>query len=113
MLRMNGTAGYKPDRTGLRIYGALARIGKSLEKKAASAASRFFPDKSLSSFKAIPIQFSLLLFLCFLLYLPTLGGLTKAWWSRDDYSHGFLIPLISLYLVWTRREQFRKLVPRP
>lgn len=26
-------------------------------------------------------------------------------WQREEYSHGFLIPLISLYLIWQRRAQ--------
>lgn len=28
-------------------------------------------------------------------------------WHREEYSHGFLIPLVSAYLLWQRREQFR------
>jgi exosortase D (VPLPA-CTERM-specific) len=27
-------------------------------------------------------------------------------WHRDEYSHGFLIPLVSAYLLWQRRQQF-------
>jgi EpsI family protein len=112
-LRMNGTAGNKPGGTGLRFYGVLGRMGERLERRSASIAARFFSDESLSRFKAINIRFGLLLLLLFFLYLPTFGGLAKIWWSRDDYSHGFLIPLISLYLAWMKRGQLRNLVPRP
>lgn len=35
------------------------------------------------------------------------------WWVRDDYSHGFLVPLISLYLVWYRRESLKRLEHQP
>ncbi|MGE0485925.1 MAG: VPLPA-CTERM-specific exosortase XrtD [Gammaproteobacteria bacterium] len=32
------------------------------------------------------------------------------WWSdREEYSHGFLIPLITLYLVWQRLDRLREL----
>ncbi len=28
---------------------------------------------------------------------------TSAFWARDQYSHGWLMPLIATYLMWTRR----------
>jgi exosortase len=28
---------------------------------------------------------------------------TSAFWSDDQYSHGYLVPLIALYLMWSRR----------
>jgi exosortase len=34
-------------------------------------------------------------------------------WSRDDYSHGFLIPLIALYFVWVDRKRLRTLPIQP
>ncbi len=35
-------------------------------------------------------------------------------WSADpNYSHGFLIPLISAYLLWERRDYFRTVEVRP
>jgi EpsI family protein len=34
-------------------------------------------------------------------------------WSRPDYSHGFLIPFISLYLIWFKREKLRELPVLP
>lgn len=33
-------------------------------------------------------------------------ALLHATWQLDEYSHGFLIPAISAYLLWTRRAQF-------
>jgi Transmembrane exosortase (Exosortase_EpsH) len=38
-----------------------------------------------------------------LLFLPTWLWLGDAWLSDPYYSHGPLVLLISLYLVWTRR----------
>ena len=34
-------------------------------------------------------------------------------WSRDDYSHGFLVPLIALYFVWADRKRLRNLLIQP
>jgi EpsI family protein len=44
-------------------------------------------------------------------YGAVLTTLVKQWLSNDTYAHGFLIPCISLYLVWTRRKQLRLLIP--
>lgn len=35
-------------------------------------------------------------------------------WSNDDnYSHGFLVPFIVGYLVWTKKDELQKLTPKP
>src|ERR1700730_15382498 len=31
------------------------------------------------------------------------------WWDDANYSHGFLVPLLSLYLVWQQRAALRTL----
>jgi exosortase D (VPLPA-CTERM-specific) len=38
-------------------------------------------------------------------YFTTITGLVHAWSTNEDYSYGFLIPLISAYLVWERRKE--------
>jgi EpsI family protein len=30
-------------------------------------------------------------------------------WSRPDYSHGFLVPLISLYFIWLKRKELKEI----
>mgnify|MGYP000641482001 FL=1 len=37
-----------------------------------------------------------------LLCAPIFGDLWNLWWNRYGFSHGFLVPLVSLYLVWLR-----------
>jgi exosortase len=37
------------------------------------------------------------------LYAGVLRHLAQQWWSDDNYSHGFLVPLFSAYLLWQRR----------
>ncbi|MCH7681709.1 archaeosortase/exosortase family protein [candidate division KSB1 bacterium] len=39
-----------------------------------------------------------------LLYWPALNEFVYDWWHDDNYSHGFLIPVISGYLLWQKRE---------
>jgi exosortase len=36
-------------------------------------------------------------------YGPALAGLAQRWGSDSRYSHGYLVPLFSLYLLWPRR----------
>ena len=42
-------------------------------------------------------------------YAPVLRDLASIWWSRDDYSHGFLVLPIAAYMVWARRSALRPL----
>jgi exosortase len=46
-----------------------------------------------------------------LTYLPVMVDLVKDWWQDPNYSHGFLIPLVSIYLVhkkWPKLVQSEK-----
>jgi exosortase len=36
-------------------------------------------------------------------YWPTLAELAGRWGSESQYSHGYLVPLFALYLLWARR----------
>lgn len=42
------------------------------------------------------------------LYFDGLKQMVSWWSNREEYSHGFLIPIITLYLVWQRSDQIRK-----
>lgn len=46
----------------------------------------------------------ILISLVVLLYSPVLGGLIKQWYEDGNYSHGFLVPIFSVYLLWLRRD---------
>lgn len=51
----------------------------------------------------------LLIIICFSFYYSsTIKGLYSIWSTDDDYSYGFLIPLISAYLIWERRREIRE-----
>ncbi len=42
-----------------------------------------------------------------LLYWPVFRWLVQSWLSDPYYSHGFLIPLVSGFFVWTKRRELR------
>lgn len=46
-------------------------------------------------------------------YAQVFVTLVRLWWNNDIYSYGFLIPWISLYLVWVQREKLRVMAPAP
>jgi len=47
------------------------------------------------------------------LYYKILYLLGMQWYADPDYSHGFLVPLLSGYFVWERRERLRSLPVAP
>ncbi len=48
-------------------------------------------------------------FALILLYFPVLKGLVYDWWHDPNYSHGFLLPLFSGYLIWVKKEELSTL----
>lgn len=42
------------------------------------------------------------------LYARVLGRLAYQWYVDPDYSHGFIVPLLSVFLLWRRRDQLRE-----
>lgn len=42
------------------------------------------------------------------LYWEGLRELVKIWDGKEEYSHGFLIPLISLFLVWQKKDELER-----
>ena len=53
----------------------------------------------------------------FLLLLPAFwGGISELigrWDSQEEYSHGYLIPLVTIYLIWMRRDLLKTLEFNP
>jgi exosortase D (VPLPA-CTERM-specific) len=43
------------------------------------------------------------------LFFDGLELMVSYWSNREEYSHGFLIPVITLYLIWQRSDQIREL----
>ena len=45
-------------------------------------------------------------------YWIPLKGIVNVWMTNEDYSYGFIIPFISAYLVWERRDTLRNIMFR-
>ncbi len=52
----------------------------------------------------------LLLFVC---YASTLRGMFDQWMSDEDMSHGAVVPLVILWIVWRERDRWRRLPLKP
>ena len=46
-------------------------------------------------------------------YVPVWTKLVSAWSSSDEYSHGFLIIPLSIYILWRKRERLNETPIRP
>jgi len=60
----------------------------------------------MSSRQTVAVLTAVALVAC---YAPTLRGMFEQWWSDEDMSHGFLVPLIILWIVWRERTRLRAL----
>lgn len=59
----------------------------------------------------VPISVFLVAFA--LLYAGAIQGMVLDWYHDENYSHGFLIPLVSGYLVWQRLDELKEVELRP
>ena len=46
-------------------------------------------------------------------YAAVLRGMADQWWNDEDMGHGFLVPLVILWIVWRERNQWRKVPAAP
>ncbi len=46
-------------------------------------------------------------------YWHSAWGMAMIWMSSETYAHGFVVPVISLWLVWRQRAVLAPMVPRP
>jgi exosortase len=57
--------------------------------------------------KPTGVKFLILLSLWFVSFSPIYPDLVSTWLHHSDNSHGILVPFISLYLIWRKREKCR------
>ncbi len=57
--------------------------------------------------------FGSLVLISVLVFLPVWSDLISAWAGSDDYSHGFLIVPLALYIVWQKRRDLRTIELHP
>ncbi|HEV3276142.1 MAG TPA: exosortase A [Terriglobia bacterium] len=47
------------------------------------------------------------------LYKDIFFALVRQWWDDPDFSHGFVVPVVSAWLVWQRKETVTRLPLKP
>ena len=60
--------------------------------------------------KAVAVSLAVIVFVV-LLYWPTFRWLVLSWLSNPYYSHGFLVPLVSGFFVWIKRDEIKMVEP--
>ncbi|WP_150048820.1 exosortase A [Methylomonas rhizoryzae] len=60
---------------------------------------------------ALALSALLLTFVC--VYWPSWQSVVSIWYRSDTFAHGFLVIPASLWLIWSRKDQYRPLVPTP
>jgi exosortase len=63
--------------------------------------------------KQLMLSFAVIFTAISMLYWPIIVPMAKQWASDDNYSHGFLVPIISLYLAYMRKNELQDAVIRP
>jgi exosortase len=67
--------------------------------------------------KSIPVSKLLILVLLLVtavaLYFKVGVALVSQWWHDPDYSHGFFVPFLALWILWDRRAKLQKVPPQP
>ena len=56
---------------------------------------------------------AVLLAVTLLLHAAGIRNLVQQWMDQEEYSHGFLIPVVSAWLLWSRREAIIRALDRP
>ena len=46
-------------------------------------------------------------------YAPALRGMAEQWFTDEDMGHGFLVPLVIVWIIWRERDQWRTLPTAP
>ncbi len=99
-------AGTKTSGTALSSEEEVLPGGKPSSKSAAFAT--FW-----QTLKPFGWQGLLLTAVLIFLYAPVLKLLVWQWYNDADYSHGFLVPVLSAYLIWARRDKLRQISRQP
>jgi exosortase D (VPLPA-CTERM-specific) len=60
-----------------------------------------------------PLLFAICIVLALAAYFNGMAELVNRWNRQEEYSHGFFIPLITLWLLWQRREALRASLGAP
>jgi hypothetical protein len=50
------------------------------------------------------LQLCFVLLLWIIAFLPIFPGMVSTWFNNSDESHGILVPLICIYLIWQKKD---------
>ncbi|MBN2654311.1 MAG: exosortase/archaeosortase family protein [Nitrospirae bacterium] len=67
----------------------------------------------LEAIKSSKAWFIALLVLIAAAYYNIIPSMVSQWYSDENYSHGFLVPLVAGYFFWQRRQEIFKLDSKP
>src|SRR5690242_9106545 len=81
----------------------MASVADKLPGKSSPPESRAIPWITMGWFLALLIAAN----------FPILKHLVEQWWSDDDMTHGFVVPLVSVYIAWQHREKLLALDCKP
>jgi hypothetical protein len=59
------------------------------------------------------VIFCVLIAVCYATFREGIWELVRRWRDQEEYSHGFLIPVIAAWLLWTRRDALLASIGRP
>src|SRR6202162_930665 len=59
------------------------------------------------------VQAGILFLLAAWLYAPLALRLPRQWWQDPNYTHGFFVPVFSLFLIWERRAKLAAIRIKP
>ncbi len=83
---------------------ALTDTGASIGGRAAMAKRHVLPALAIAVAVTLALLFA---------YRGALASMVRLWNNSPMYSYGYTVPLISAYLLWSRRDALRALTPRP
>jgi exosortase len=52
-------------------------------------------------------KFLVLLALWFIAFIPVYPSMVQTWLNHSDNSHGILVPLVSLYFIWQKKDELK------
>ncbi|WP_245632611.1 exosortase/archaeosortase family protein [Edaphobacter aggregans] len=100
-------------------YNAIQTVARSMQSEPASPEFLSGQEQPLSSLdrpsisRVASIPFLIIGALLIALYYRIAIKLVIDWYNIADYSHGFLVPLFSLFLLWDKRKQIAATPARP
>src|SRR4051812_30289769 len=75
--------------------------------------SHIVPAAQVNSWRIVVPAVAITMLAMLAIYRETAAGMWAIWARSDTYAHCFVVPLVSIWLVWRDRAQLKLLSPRP